>query len=267
MFKKALIIPFITLISISASSQILYLDREKGEDSVRKKINFTGDLTFSSDKQKNNILDLSAQLELDRFYQNKFCLISLFKNDATFLGKKTIQNEGFFHIRYRDQDTRRISAEEYLQYQWNGSWGMEYRILAGANMRNRWIDNSKFDVYTGIGLFQEWERWNWSGLSDNLNTPDKTPVNKTLCRLNSYAKISAKITENVDLALMSYLQFPVDEYFFKPRWNFESNVYFRAGKNFSFLIHWDHILDNNRVVPIQSFYYSISTGLQFNLSK
>jgi hypothetical protein len=42
-------------------------------------------------------------------------------------------------------------------------------------------------------------------------------------------------------------------------------MFYKLSDKFNFFIHWDHISDAYRVVPIQSFYYSYSTGLMVNL--
>jgi hypothetical protein len=191
-------------------------------------------------------------------------LLALFRNDAVFSGGQTIQNEGIAHIRYRDMDTRKLSPEYFIQYQWNGAWGMEYRNIAGANMRIRWLDISGLDVYTGHGFFGEQERWNWRGVK-----PENLPVvqadqTRSMLRFNNYLKLSARISKNADLTTVSYWQFPIEGRFFQNRCFFESNLTVKAVDHFSILIHWDHIRDKNRLVPIEKFYYSVSTGIQFN---
>ena len=133
--RHYLIWTLLFLLTSSGFSQVLNIDREISNDSSSKKNEFSGLLTLSSDKQKNNIIDFSTNLEFDRNFKNKYVLISYFRNDAVFYGKSNVQNEGLLHIRYRDRDTRKISPEEFVQFQWNGAWGLESRYLAGMNIR------------------------------------------------------------------------------------------------------------------------------------
>lgn len=248
----------------SAHSQILNVDREMQEDSSRKDFDLAGGFFFSSDKQKRNVLDISTRLEGDLYFKNKYMLLGLFRNDAVFSGGQTIQNEGIAHIRYRDMDTRKWSPEYFVQYQWNGAWGMEYRSIAGANMRIKWLDISGLDLYTGHGFFGEQERWNWRGVKPENLPSVQSDQTRSMFRFNNYIKLSARLSDNVDLTTISYWQFPMEGRFLQNRWFLESNLTFKAGEHMSFLIHWDHIRDRNRLVPIESFYYSISTGVQFN---
>jgi hypothetical protein len=262
--KKVLIFSLLFLSHMSGNAQVLNVDREIQEDSSRKKFDLVGGVFLSSDKQKNNVVDLSTRFEGDLYFKNKYMLLGLFRNDAVFNGKQTIQNEGTAHIRYRDMDKRKFSPEYYIQYQWNGAWGMEYRNLAGTNLRVKWLDISGLDLYTGHGIFGEQERWNWKGVkSENLPDIQDDKIRR-MFRFNHYVKISTRLSSIADLTTISYFQFPLQGRFLQPRWFLESNLTIKAGEHFGFLIHWDHIRDKNRLVPIESFYYTISTGVQFN---
>lgn len=250
--------------TLCLKSQILNIDREGTDDSTFKKWALIGSLSLSSDKQKNNVLNISSNIELDRNFKNNYSIIAVAKNDAVFNGKATIQNEGQMQLRFRDLDKRKISVEAFIQYQWNGAWGMEYRNLLGSNIRLKFFEKKKSDLYIGTGLFHEWERWNWSGVK-NLPEPDNLPtVLSSILRLNSYAKYSVKLSDRVDISAISYLQFPLYGRFTDPRWYFETNLYIEAGKHLNFILHWDHIYDDRRLVPIDNFYYTFSTGIQFN---
>jgi hypothetical protein len=264
MYKYIITSGLLCLCLTTASAQILNVDRELTEDSSRNKFDLVGGLFVSSDKQKRNVIDLSSRIEGDLFFKNKYMLLGLFQNDAVFSGRQTIQNEGMVHVRYRDMDTRKISPEYFIQYQWNGAWGMEYRNIAGVNMRLKLFDISGLDLYTGHGLFGEQERWNWKGVKPENLPANQSKQTRSMFRFNNYIKLSARISENADLSTISYWQFPMEGRFFQPRWFLESNLTIKAGEHFSFLIHWDHIRDKNRLVPIESFYYSVSTGIQFN---
>ena len=110
---KGLIIIIIFIFSISSDcqAQVLNVDREFTEDSARKKHNITANIFLSSDKQKNNLLDLSTSFEYDKYLKNRFIFLALFRNDAVFNGRQMIQNEGLSHLRYRDNDHRNNPPE------------------------------------------------------------------------------------------------------------------------------------------------------------
>lgn len=246
-------------------AQVVNIDREIRADTTHRAWSAFASLSLSSDKQKNNVLDISGNMEIDRNFRNDYMLLGLFRSDAVFNGREAIQNEGMLHLRFRDRDSRKASPEAFVQYQWNGAWGMEARHLAGANIRLRFLEERKADLYLATGLFHEWERWNWSGVKDVPVPPDAGKLGRSMFRLNQYVKYAVKLNENVDVSAMSYLQFPLAGRFTQPRWSLDANIFLQAGKRLSFVVHWDHVFDRNRVVPIDLFYYSFSTGMQYAL--
>jgi len=257
----------ITLLLVGRLSfaQVVNAEREIGTDTVTNKWELNGTFSISSDKQKNNIVDIDASLAIAKYLQNKYVLIGIFKNQLVFSGRKPLQNEGWYHLRYRDNDSRKISPEYFFQYQWNGAWGMQYRVLTGANCRLQIAEKNKGDFYLGLGMFREWEMWNWSGVK--LETlPDQLPTIKTeKWRLNNYIKIAKKINDKIDVSSTSYLQFPLKDEFLHPRWYFELDIFYRAEEKLNFVFHFDHIWDEKPVVPIDHYYYSYSMGVQIKL--
>ena len=253
------------LTGLSAHAQVVNVDREAREDTQHHRWGAFVNLSVSSDKQKNNVLDLSGNVELNRYFENRYMLLALFRNDAVFNGGEAIQNEGMAHLRFRDRDSRKVSPENFVQYQWNGAWGMEARYVAGGNLRLKLLEERKADLYLASGLFHEWERWNWSGVKDVPVPPDAGKVRRSMFRLNQYLKYAVKLNETVDFSAISYLQFPLAGRFLQPRWFLDANLFLQAGRRLSVVLHWDHVWDRNRVVPIDEYYYSFSTGLQYAL--
>ena len=187
------------------------------------------------------------------------------KADVTVNGKQSLQNDGYVHLRFKDNDTRKISLEEYIQYQWNGAWGMEYRFLGGANTRFKLFHKQAFNFYAGLGVFHESEKWNWSGVKDPQLIPVNPPkVTRQAWRLNNYWKVAGKLSPMVDVAAVTFLQFPFSGNFLRPRWYLDVNAFIKTGKHFSIVLHWDHILDDQPAVPISNYFYSFSTGFQVN---
>lgn len=262
MFSKLKIIIAFTLFSSALFSQILNVDRLIERDSIHNKWNGYADISFSSDKNKKNLLDGSSRIEMDRFLKNEYILIASLNNDFTFNGKDAVQNEGFAQIRYRDNDKHNWSNESYIQYQWNGSLGMDFRKVVGSNIRKRFFEKKKLDLYSGLGVFYESEQWNWNGV-ENYELYSETPTNnRSFFRLNHYWKMAYKINDNVDISTLSYFQFPLNQDFANLRWFFELNTYVKMTKNTNFVIHWDHTYDNYRIVPISNYYYTLNFGIQ-----
>ena len=134
------------------------------------------------------------------------------------------------------------------------------------NHRFKFLENRKSDLYIGLGAFYEVENWNpFISAYAYSNSNVQSKVHREMFRLNMMAKFALKISKNIDFAGISYLQSPLNSNFSKPRWFFDSNLNFILNKHISFNIHYDHNLDLYRALPIENYYYSLTTGIQINL--
>lgn len=261
-FLFLLSLPFLYLFPANIHSQILNVDREGVENEIKKNWMSSADLSFSSDKNKLNLLDISSQVEIANFLKNNYMFIGMLNYNFTMNGNEVIQNEGYTQIRFRDNDKRKISNESFLQYQWNGTLGMEYRKLIGSNIRFKIIEKSDLDLYTGMGIFYEMEQWNFGGINDIDISLFPNSINRNIFRLNHYWKGAYKINDNIDISGVSYFQLPINSDIANLRWFFDFNTNIKMTKNSSFVIHYDGTYDNYRLVPVAKFYYSLNFGIQ-----
>ena len=74
MNKRSLIGMFALLFSIPSFCQILSIDRVTSADSIPKKWVSVVNLSFSSDKLKKDLLDVSSKIEINRFFLNDYVL-------------------------------------------------------------------------------------------------------------------------------------------------------------------------------------------------
>ena len=84
---KYLILLIAGIIALQMKAQILNVDRENGQDSIPRKQLFSWNVSFSSDKQKKNLLELTNIAEYDRFLKKDRLLVMLLNTDASFNGK------------------------------------------------------------------------------------------------------------------------------------------------------------------------------------
>ena len=256
-----LILSLFSFIGLKSHAQILNLDRENGLDTLNRRFHTALDFSFALDKQKGDFLDINNKTEFDLKVKKKMILIFLNSTELSLSGKSVIDNNGYFQLRFRDNDKRKIFPDTYAQYQWNGVLGMKQRFLFGSNMRINWMEGKETDLYSGFGAFYEYEFWDPAfatlEFADTL-----TSVNRQIFRLNISLKYAVKLGEKVDLVLINYAQFPLNEYFLKPRWFLDSNVNIAFNEKWSALIHYSHNFDLYRPLPIDSYYYSLTIGFR-----
>ena len=263
--KKILSIIALTF-SFTSNSQVLNIDREGSEDTLPKNFKAYLGFSFSSDKQKKNLIDFSNSTELNYFLPKKYVALFLAKTDLALNGTAINENNGYFQFRIRDNDSRKVSPDFFVQYQWNGIQGLADRRLCGLNARFKFLEKRKSDLYIGLGTFYEIENWNpFISSYAYSNGQIQQKVNRELFRLNISVKHALKITENIDFSGISFLQFPINKNFEKPRWFYDSKLNFNINKYITLNLHYEHNLDLYRALPIDNYYYSFTTGIQIKL--
>ena len=262
--KKGLSIILSVFFLANLRAQVLYVDRENGQDTLQKKMAFTWTSGVALDKQKNNILEIETAEELDVFLKNNQVLILLGNTALQTNGAAILENNGYFMFRLRDNDTKRVSSDYYAQVQWNGILGMQNRTLAGVNARFKFWENMESDLYFASGAFYEHELWNPVLSSFDFDS-SVTSVTRNLIRWNNAVKMALKIADNIDFATSNFIQFPLNDsfsHFLDPRWAMNASIFFKINKHLSINCNYEHNLDLYRALPVDVYYYSFNIQLQ-----
>lgn len=246
--------------------QVLNVDRQHDKDTVFKKNRFYLNLGFSLDRQKRNLVEFNSQAENDFFLRKKQLVwITLTHTDLSFNGTSILENNGYAQMRLRDNDSRRIYPDYYIQYQWNGVWGLQNRALAGCNARFKFRETKKDDLYAGIGLFYEYEKWNPFMTSFGFSHDSVDIVYRAMPRLNVTAKAAIHLKDGIDLSGSTFVQFPLNDqftHFMTPRWFMDLKLYCAITKHIAVVINYDHNFDAYRPLPIETYYYNAHIGFQ-----
>ncbi len=260
MKKISFLCAFLSFFSLF--SQVLTIDRVSENDSITKKFRAYTALSFSNEKQKKSLIDFTNKTEVYYFQKNNYFFGLLGQVDVAINGKTINENNGFFQLRYRDNDTRKVSPDVFTQYQWNGIQGMEHRLLFGANARFKFFAEKRSDLFISLGVFHESERWNPNLTAYAFSKDSLTPVNRNMFRLNSMAKFALKFSKSVDVIGTTFVQFPLNNHFLSPRWFLDVNINFTISNYWTFIIHYDHNFDAFRPLPIDNYYYATTMGIQ-----
>lgn len=252
--RPLLIIPAI-LHFYSAKAQILNVDSEL-QDSLTKKRYLLVSGSFSHDKQKRSINDAECYIELLQKTKNRYAGVFVGQLNTVLSGKEIVQNEGYFQLRYRDLDTRKTSMEAYIQYQWNGLWGMQERKLAGMNVRQKVLDKKSGDFYLGLGGFYEMETWNYKGVEDTSRFRGAPAIQQNRMRLNSYVKVAKKLFRNCDVIAESFIQANAFSLANNPsvRWFLLGRINYNLTEKVQLSFNYDHIYNQSPPVPVKKLY-------------
>ncbi|HVZ25316.1 MAG TPA: DUF481 domain-containing protein, partial [Sediminibacterium sp.] len=214
------------------------------------------------DKQQHTLWDATNTAEAS-YQRNKDLLLAAASYRFTYNGPDDILNAGYFHLRFRHQYKNKYQPEFFMQYQWDNKRGMDYRYIAGANMRYNFWKGDQVDLNAGVGCMYETEKWNYAAV-DSVKIPSNpVPVTIENIKLNSYLRLNWKASANSDVVASIFLQTRFSG--FQPRIapSFQWNVH--AGKHLGMSFSFAGLYDSAPVVPISHFYFSFSNSLQWQL--
>lgn len=247
-------------------TQILNVDREKGQDSISRRLSIAANVGFSAERQQVFLTQGTAGLEFALRSNRKHLLLLKAEASALFANQDALEQNGFATIRFRDQDSRTVYPDFYVQYQWNTVLGLRHRWVAGGNGRLKLIDNERFDLFGSVGVFFENEVWDPT--ISQFTFSDSTTLlgqqRRILARLNSYIKTGFKVTKTTDVVIINYVQFPLSSAFLQPRWHLQTSLITTISKRLELFIRYSHTYDVFRVLPINSFFFVNDLGVQFN---
>ena len=123
--RYSLIVSSFIFIAINSFSQVLNVDRETETDTLKKAYYGVVDLDFSADKQENTIFSTNSKVEFGKFLKKDLILILINSTQMILNGEESIENNGYFQLRFRDNDKRKLFPDSYAQYQWNNVIGMQ----------------------------------------------------------------------------------------------------------------------------------------------
>lgn len=255
-------------LSVSARAQVLHIDRENTADTARGKNILAWRFNLDIDKQKRNLLEFGNALEYAHKGKKNKLLIVLLATDASFNGKAILENNGHVQIRRRDNDSKRVAPDYYMQYQWNGILGLQSRALAGCNARWNLRDKEGSDLYVSAGAFYEYEKWNPALSAYAFDTAFTQTVRRSLPRINFSGKTAFQLTDNIDLAALTFLQFPITRELSnldQPRWFIDFNLNFDLLKHLTLILHYDHTMDFYRPLPVDVYFYALHLGVQLKI--
>ncbi len=235
----------------SGKAQIVNIEKERirNHDStgMMGKVSATMNIT-----QNKNLL-VNADLNPHLQYKNrKHLLLAIAQAEYAALDNKTINNGGFFHLRYNYALFRSVKAECFSQIQYNKIWNMPFRFLLGAGPRFKLLDVKKNRLYFGpLYMFEV----------QQVKGGDYTQYNH---RMSAYLSWNSELNTIVFFSGTVYYQ-PLLKGFENYRFTGLCELNIALSRHFTFDNRFSMIFDQTRTVdvPPQTYRYTAGLGYKF----
>ncbi|MEZ4684887.1 MAG: DUF481 domain-containing protein [Bacteroidia bacterium] len=163
------------------------------------------------------------------------------------------QNQGYGHLRYGYQLSRRWTAEGFVQLQFNAVQLLRLRMLEGAGFRYRFADTDTFRCFAGSLYMYEYEE-----LNDDAGTFHRHH------RQSSYFSMGFRVGDHARLDHVSY---------FQPRWahladfriSTETRLQVEITEKLALRTSFYLLYDSRPPEGLPTTYYTLSNSLSWGL--
>ena len=166
---------------------------------------FSGALAVNLEMHTGNTdlkeIGLEGRLDFDHPRVNTFVLA---RNDFGWEQGERFADEGLIHLRQHYPLHGRIGLEAFTQYNYDTTYRLDRRVLAGGGFRFHLVGSDAFQLWEGASAFVEHER-----LSE-LQEGDDHPERSTVVRWSHYLSSRFAVNDRVVSTCTVYLQ---------PLWN------------------------------------------------
>ncbi len=252
----------------TAEAQILNIERVRVSRDTTDYWTGRGSLDFSmfnrnaGKNNPNNYLSLTGKADVA--YISKQHAYMLFNNlnyvlinYASGEERNTVANNGFSHLRVNLFHRRRLSYEIYSQYQYDDARGLNTRLLNGGGLRIALLRSDDVSLYLGSSLMWEHESWRDPEEAGLVHLSD-------LAKSSNYISTRARISESVSINSIFYFQTGYDPLVssFRHRVSGDIAVTAKITKVLSLRTGFNCTYENQPIVPVTKFIYSITNGIE-----
>jgi hypothetical protein len=210
---------------------------------------FSGNAEFSANfvQNVNNMFQSVNNSQLQyRKGDNSWLLLNGF--NYTLLNGNRIVNDAFGHLRYNRKITDVITAEAFVQGQYNEIIKIKSRYLAGTGLRFKIIEKDKIRLYFGSLYMHEKEEEHTDAINNHH-------------RVSNYFSVGVPVTEHITVDFISYYQpdiFNMADY----RLTGEAIIEMRLNKRVAFRFAHSLFYDTRPPEGIKNMFYNFRNGLK-----
>jgi len=149
----------------STNAQILNIERYKIKQDTTNHFSFKSTFGLSvfnrsaAEDSPVNLFGYNIDLKA-LYYPKEHAYVGVAKFDYLRINDNDFLNFGFVHARVNFYRERRFNYDAYVQYSHDNFRGLDPRLITGANLRYKLIDNDQASLVIASGLLAENERWN-----------------------------------------------------------------------------------------------------------
>ena len=236
----------------SSTAQIINIEDKRIAIGDSVGIKGFGDLGVNLYRNDKQLTTARANVQFEYVNRRHFVLLLSGYNLIHTEGSPNILNDGFSHLRYNFDVSKRWVYEIFGQVQYNERTRVLFRGLVGTGVRFKIRHGKKQRYYLGLAYLLEHNQFKDNTLTQLDN------------RLSSYISYNIAFGEKSRFVHTTYLQPRLDDWQ-NIRVSSEASLIFNMTKHFSFRSTFNTSYDSDPRLPpsVPDWIYTLTNGLRF----
>lgn len=255
---------FLSVLSAETSiAQILNIEKSRAEnDSTRQllsdiHLNLSIYNRSATNDEPVNYTGVNSQLNL-LYISPKHSYLLLNSLNYLSINSSAFVSTAYAHARANFLRHRIISYELFAQGQYDTKRGLNYRFLSGSGLRFLLLKKDNITLTLGIGAMYENENWN--------NPMTEHTISVSTLKSANYLSTQIALKSYLDFNIVTYYQAGSQEDLLRHRVNTDTSLTVKVNQILSFHINFTAAYENEPIIPITKFIYSISQGIQIKIN-
>jgi len=210
--------------------------------------------------QKKDLIEFENNTNIS-FHFNNHAITIANKIEFEKYGKEVLLSGGFLYLEFRNDYRKVTTLEPFIQIHWAEARGLERKYAAGTYYRYRVITKKNLGIFAGLGLFYEYEKWNYDGVDDDLVPENTDKIESSKIKLGDYISFKYQPNENIFLDFSAYHQSSFDQIFNTPRLASSSSITYAFTEHLGITFMYQNIYDYSPVIPIDKLFNKIISSV------
>lgn len=248
------------VLSLSAQAQMLFSENMTMDIDSTKTIQGSLQPVVDFKTEKENVLTLKNTANLNLLIHRKRVVNLINKLEFSTYGKKITVSGGYVHAEYRYLLHHAFEVYPYVESQWAGSRGMTFKVSTGLQSRYRLVNSEHCLMFAAIGLFYEFENWQYP------DPPAGTNPHAYSRSVKSHLSLSFRhsLGEHWELTTTAIHQAKPDSYFKSARFGGAVDLAYHITPKIGVRGTYRIIYDTSPIVPVRKDYTTVDAGLDIS---
>lgn len=255
--RRCAYVLFCMIISLPAQAQMLFSENLTMDIDSTKTIQGSLQPVLDFKTEKENVLTLKNTANLNLLMKRGRVVNLINKLEFSTYGKKITVSGGYVHAEYRYLLHHAFEVYPYAESQWAGSRGMTFKVSTGLQSRYRLVNTEHCLMFAAIGLFYEFEKWEYP------HSPAGTNAHAYSRSVKSHLSFSFRhsLGEHWELTTTAIHQAKPDSYFKCARFGGAVDLAYHITPKIGVRGTYRIIYDTSPIVPVRKNYTTVDAGI------